>query len=1335
MKRIYLFMLFFSMMVIGSSCCFIVNAEENADTGYLISYRVAEYNFQTDAEGNVYALIDGRKYNYRESCDISEIAGKVVDSENTLLVYEFYDNEIATAYSMDEVLFTEIETSSNVPEGIIYENGKFSKDNFELSIVIKVKLSSKFENQISYADQRKLNLVLKKLTIIPSGGANFGKNWFWEDYKEEIVEEPNAKIGANESKVYTYTVNMNDDIVYSQEEYGVEVDVTASFNNNEIDTETELIHIGNLDYQKEVVEKQKETSKAGQTVSNTAVQLGKAKGLHLAGTSWNNYFRKTQKNEIDKFIYCWIGDLITAQTIDYSDLNNKIGKKIQDKVYDILGINSDIITMSSKINASINLITTTKDGTEVLINLVSDLNNFRFGASSAVPIGVFGTVEYEIYDIKSGEQIGCTETYAIAYSDIDVFVNNLQNIAKDTIYNIGRETYGLNANKAAEAIVSGLMIKTLNANSNYFLLVNKLTREQKKIIKNISKKVVSKGLNKCNDKIFELVTTPVNGYTRSSIDCPVDVYVYDSDGNLCGSVIDNVVTINNKSVFITVVGDRKNVYVTNDDYSLELTGTDIGKMDYTVTEYKSGGEKSREIAYKDIPLEKECKYYAILPETANMSSVLYNLVDTEGNDIEPTTGQDEYEEEEIVLLYNGICGDNLTWKLYSDGKLQISGTGDMYDYPENYPEWNDYSDKIEYIIIDKGVTSIGDYAFYQCSELKYAYVSETVNKVGNGAFSQCRKFNDITFNGELESLGREAFIYCQDLRNITIPNGIKRIQFAAFGHCENLEKIKIPNGVEVIEQYSFVECLNLKEFVMPDSVTEVEWLTFQGCKNLEKIILSSKLKTIEGSLFEGCKSLKEIEIPESVESIGGSAFKDCESLSKITIPENVNSIADGLFEGCKSLQAIEVDKDNISYVSIDGILFNSSRDTLICYPASKSNLSYEILVGVKTIAFHAFDPCCNLQEITSFNDVESIEYGAFHNNIALRKIVWPMEYISEYEFSGCASLQEVILSDSIQYLPPRVFYECGSVNKVVLPYNLKNMSENFFGDEKNIKELIMRSDAPEVVEDSSTIYLNQDSFLNLYENCTLKIPKGADGYDEGVWKNFKHIETYELIISEQPGQQVPSGDDKNPGGNVTPPTGNTGTSSPVSGNTGNTGQSQKTGSAQNTNGRVLPVGTMLTDNRTNAGYVVTEAGMSVAYVKNLNKKSISAIVPSNITFGNVTYKVTSIAANAFSGCKKLKSVTIGNNVTTIGNNAFKKCTSLKKIIIPARVTTIGKNAFAGCKKLKNITVKTKVLRKIGKNAFKGINKVARIRVPKKQLKKYQKLFRKAKLSRTIKVSK
>lgn len=200
--------------------------------------------------------------------------------------------------------------------------------------------------------------------------------------------------------------------------------------------------------------------------------------------------------------------------------------------------------------------------------------------------------------------------------------------------------------------------------------------------------------------------------------------------------------------------------------------------------------------------------------------------------------------------------------------------------------------------------------------------------------------------------------------------------------------------------------------------------------------------------------------------------------------------------------------------------------------------------------------------------------------------------------------------------------------------------------------------------------------------------------------------------------------------------------------------------------RISVIGTIFMDRASGARYQVTKAGIEnkgavtgaeVAYVEPAtNARQI--VIPEYVSFDGVRYKVTtvlenafrsnktvtkikignnviSIGANAFSGCKKLKSVVIGKNVATIGNNAFKKCTAIKKVIIPAKVTFIGKNAFVGCKQLKNIIVKTKLLRKIGKNAFKGINKMAKIKVPKKQFKKYQKLFKKAKLAKNIRIAK
>ncbi len=170
-----------------------------------------------------------------------------------------------------------------------------------------------------------------------------------------------------------------------------------------------------------------------------------------------------------------------------------------------------------------------------------------------------------------------------------------------------------------------------------------------------------------------------------------------------------------------------------------------------------------------------------------------------------------------------------------------------------------------------------------------------------------------------------------------------------------------------------------------------------------------------------------------------------------------------------------------------------------------------------------------------------------------------------------------------------------------------------------------------------------------------------------------------------------------------------------------------------------------------ASYTVTKAdggNSAVSYTKPKNTGIASINIPATVTVDGVKYKVTSIAANAFknckklkktvigsnistignaafSGCQKLKSLTIGKNVTAIGAKAFYKCTALTKVTIPSKVKKIGKQTFFGCKKLKKITFKTAKLKKttVGAKAFAGIAKKPSAKAPKKVRKTYQKILR------------
>lgn len=179
-------------------------------------------------------------------------------------------------------------------------------------------------------------------------------------------------------------------------------------------------------------------------------------------------------------------------------------------------------------------------------------------------------------------------------------------------------------------------------------------------------------------------------------------------------------------------------------------------------------------------------------------------------------------------------------------------------------------------------------------------------------------------------------------------------------------------------------------------------------------------------------------------------------------------------------------------------------------------------------------------------------------------------------------------------------------------------------------------------------------------------------------------------------------------------------------------------------------GTQLSTAEAGASYQVVsedEKQPTVVYTAPADKKVKKITVPATITVGGITYKVESVAPdafkncrkltsvkisagvqkigkNAFSGCSKLSSVTIGKDVTEIGAGAFANCKALKKITIPAAVTKIGKKAFNKCKKLKTVTIKTKKLKTVGSSAFKGIAKKAVIKLPKAKKAAYKKLLKK-----------
>ncbi|MGN0134960.1 MAG: leucine-rich repeat domain-containing protein [Anaerotignum sp.] len=207
---------------------------------------------------------------------------------------------------------------------------------------------------------------------------------------------------------------------------------------------------------------------------------------------------------------------------------------------------------------------------------------------------------------------------------------------------------------------------------------------------------------------------------------------------------------------------------------------------------------------------------------------------------------------------------------------------------ENTSIFNDlqlYGNMLQDIRIGRGVTSIGEYALYNCIGLASITIPNSVTSIGEGVFYDCYCLTYITIPNSVTSIGKYAFYECYCLASITIPNSVTSIGEYAFYNCKCLGNTTIPNSVISIGEDAFYECYCLTHITIPNSVTSIGEYAFYNCK-----------------------CLGNTTIPNSVTSIVRSAFADCYCLASITIPNSVTSIGEYAFYSCKSMKYYDFSK-------------------------------------------------------------------------------------------------------------------------------------------------------------------------------------------------------------------------------------------------------------------------------------------------------------------------------------------------------------------------------------------------------------------------------------------
>ena len=183
--------------------------------------------------------------------------------------------------------------------------------------------------------------------------------------------------------------------------------------------------------------------------------------------------------------------------------------------------------------------------------------------------------------------------------------------------------------------------------------------------------------------------------------------------------------------------------------------------------------------------------------------------------------------------------------------------------------------------IPNSVTTIGDYAFWNCDSLTSVTIPDSVTTIGNYAFQICSSLTSVTISDSVTTIGGGAFYSCSSLTSVTIPDGVTTIGNHAFQSCSSLTSVTIGDSVTTIGDWAFYGCSSLTSVTIPDSVTLIGDGAFDNCDSLTSVTIGDSVTTIGDSAFYGCSNLTSVTIGDSVTTIGYSAFSCCESLTSV----------------------------------------------------------------------------------------------------------------------------------------------------------------------------------------------------------------------------------------------------------------------------------------------------------------------------------------------------------------------------------------------------------------------------------------------------------------------
>ena len=693
---------------------------------------------------------------------------------------------------------------------------------------------------------------------------------------------------------------------------------------------------------------------------------------------------------------------------------------------------------------------------------------------------------------------------------------------------------------------------------------------------------------------------------------------------------------------------------------------------------------------------------------------------------------------------SGSCGENLTY-FYVEGThtLTISGTGKMADYNGKESPWSEYQSEITTVIINKGVTSIGSYAFGKCINLSSVTIPEGVTSIGNYAFDNCNSLPSINIPEGVTIIEEGVFYECSSLLSIDLPTSLTTIGYGAFYYCSSLQSIVIPGGVESIVGKTFVGCTSLSSLTFSDGVKNIN-TEFYGCKKLKTLFIPKSVISIgpfEEYFFETIIVDEENPIYDSrdncnaiIETASNTLLIGCVST---TIPSSVTSVASGAFSGigtrCGESAFYSFDESN-------GILTISGRGDMYNYNSNSPWYSYQkdilkIIIGegVTTIGSGAFSGCSNLTSVSIPEGVTSIESSAFMGCSGLTSLAIPnsVTNIESEAFRNCYSITSAIVGNSVINIERSAFFGCTNLTSIVIPNSVTKIGYGAFEGCNGLIKVTIGNSVTSIEDNAfnGCTGLTGVHISDLAAWCNIKNSSNPLSYAHRLYLNGEEVKDLVIpnsvtviessafsgcngLTSVTIGSSVTNIENdafENCSGltSVTIPNSVT--------HIGKYAFRDCTGlTSINIYSSMTVIDNYAFDRCKKLGAVhiadleawckinfssETSNPLYYAHHLYLNDEEIKdLIIPDNVTsIGSLTFQygqgftslripnhITTISENAFKGCSGLTSVVLPNQLRIIKANAFNGCLKLESLNIPASVEYIYQNAFAGCSSLQSV---------------------------------------------------